>query len=958
MASRKITRAILGRATLLALAFGALLTGPAFAADMTTVQAGAHPSHTQNNGARVAIACAECHAPVCSPAGSKNIVFGALATSGGAAPTYNASTKTCSNVYCHGSNGKTVSWTYVDISVVKPLTTECAMCHGYPPAPGHPQTTACSGCHSTTVLASGAVDVTGGHHLNGSLDLGGGTGACNGCHGTSTTNGMPDYASSSTKANSHAEHSTFNCSACHAGTTADGTTILAGSTLHMNNVFNVVPGPTASFVYTFASPGGSCSNVSCHFGAGGTWGTKVNHQTATLGAAEVLVFSNANTDHGANFTISESCTTCHYESLTTQHAGRCDLCHQGSKPAENLGEAWKGGCSQGACHATVHAGMGDNHNGMWWDSSSSCALCHDTSGGDFPGPGDNCSRCHDPSYTAASVGDHQPPTTTSNALSSYTGTASIRLTATDAGTSGVSVTWSSLDGKGWNLGTDVFVGAPLSGAKAHTLAFYSADHAMNVEAVKSVAFTVQAVPQADAVPPVTTSSFTPAANANLKANQTVNLTATDAGSGVKTTYYRIDSGSFVAGTSFTVSGDGLHTFSYYSVDNANNTEATHVSNSFRIDTVVPVTTSTAAATTYTGSQTFSFAATDSGSGIASTWYRLDAGANTAGTTVTVAAPSSGSASHTLYWYSVDNAGNQEATKSVAFTIQAPPVADATAPTTTSSFSPAAGANFKANQSVTLTPTDNVGGSGVKATYYKVDAGAFVQGTSFTVSGDGPHTFSYYSVDNANNTETTHVSNSFRIDTVAPVTSSGIAAITYQGTQTVSFLATDSGSGVASTWYKLDAAGAFTSGTTVVIAAPTSGSASHTLSWYSLDNAGNQEVAKSVTFTLLPAPVVTGTTTLSFRTNASFGGWSYVTWEVHDANGNVVNDVDGNACTWWNDDPGHPVDMGKDYVVPAGVAYTMYGAWGPMPDGPDEDAATKAVTAGEAAPGATITWWWY
>ena len=73
--------------------------------------------------------------------------------------------------------------------------------------------------------------------------------------------------------------------------------------------------------------------------------------------------------------------------------------------------------------------------------------------------------------------------------------------------------------------------------------------------------------------------------------------------------------------------------------------------------------------------------------------------------------------------------------------------------------------YKATQAVTLTATD--AGSGVKATYYKIDAGAFAAATSFTVTGDGLHTFSYYSVDNANNTETTHVSNSFRIDTVAP-----------------------------------------------------------------------------------------------------------------------------------------------------------------------------------------------
>jgi hypothetical protein len=98
--------------------------------------------------------------------------------------------------------------------------------------------------------------------------------------------------------------------------------------------------------------------------------------------------------------------------------------------------------------------------------------------------------------------------------------------------------------------------------------------------------------------------------------------------------------------------------------------------------------------------------------------------------------------------------------------------------------------------------------------------------------------------------------------------------------------------------------------------------------------------------------------MSFRTNASFGGWSYIFWEVHDINGNVVNDVNGQPCTWWNDDPGHPSSMWKDFVVPSGSAYTLFGSWGPMPDGPDVDSGTRTVTQAEAVPGSTITWWWY
>ena len=67
--------------------------------------------------------------------------------------------------------------------------------------------------------------------------------------------------------------------------------------------------------------------------------------------------------------------------------------------------------------------------------------------------------------------------------------------------------------------------------------------------------------------------------------------------------------------------------------------------------------------------------------------------------------------------------------------------------------------------ITLTAVD--GGSGVKNTYYKLDGGIQTTYTSpITVSGDGPHTIEYWSVDNVDNTET-HSSESFKIDTQAP-----------------------------------------------------------------------------------------------------------------------------------------------------------------------------------------------
>ena len=730
---------------------------------------------------------------------------------------------------------------------------------------------------------------------------------------------------------------------------------------------------TASPANTFYAWGGDCrgSDTTCTLtvdddknvyaswrGIHSAWGSS---------SGEVTVFAAANSDHAAvPWTTRLTCASCHPMNLMAQHGRQCQICHATGGPAEQLVGRWNGTCSAGACHASVHAASGSDHFGVYWNSSASCDLCH-TQGGTFPGPADRCGNCHSASITEAAFGDTTPPVTTSDAQPVYVGGGAIHLTATDAG-SGVALTsYYHLTHNRWEIGTDPYIGqVPTSGPGIqYTLRFYSIDRAGNKEAEKSVTYLVKPVPVADTTPPVTTPNIFPPAGYAYDANQPITLAATDAGSGVQATSYRIDAGSWQTGTSFTVT-EGLHTFSYYSVDNAGNQETIHVSNPFRVDTIAPATTCSAqAGGTYLGAQTFTLSPTDvngsgvsPGTGVSGTWWRLDgsgAAPYTAGTSIPVPAPASGSASHTINWYSIDVAGNWEAMKAVTFTVQAAGPVDTTPPTTTSSFNPTANAIFSSNQAVTLTPADNVGGSGVKATYYWIDTGSHVTGTSFTIT-QGLHTFSYYSVDNANNTELTKTSSSFCVDSSKPVTTSTAGnGATYTGAQTFSLSATDVGcAGVASTWYKLDG-GAFTSGTSIQVTAPASGSASHTLSWYSIDRAGNQEATQSVTFTVQAAAVSGQPITLSFRTNASFGGWSYVLWEVHDTAGNVVNDVNGNACTWWNDDPGHPSSMWMDYVVPSGVDYVMYGAWGPMPDGPDVETATNPVSSTQP-PGTTVTWW--
>jgi hypothetical protein len=91
----------------------------------------------------------------------------------------------------------------------------------------------------------------------------------------------------------------------------------------------------------------------------------------------------------------------------------------------------------------------------------------------------------------------------------------------------------------------------------------------------------------DVLAPVTTASLAPAAVNGWYVHPTVTLTATDTGSGVDFTEYRLDGGAFQTYTApFAVSGDGSHTLDYRSVDLAGNVETTQ-SLSFQIDATPP-----------------------------------------------------------------------------------------------------------------------------------------------------------------------------------------------------------------------------------------------------------------------------------------------------------------------------------------------------------------------------------
>ena len=247
-------------------------------------------------------------------------------------------------------------------------------------------------CHSDgTTVATGVPSSADVNWLGGAV-------GCTGCHSS-----PPSYANGSPKANSHAAHGAYTCNNCHANTSADGVT-LTGPQYHANNAYDVNAGGGATFSYTFANTGGTCSNISCHQGGSARWGAQPNH-TAVLGSGFILMGLGGEDDydHSSDTGVTRQCSDCHYASLVTQHANRCSLCHAGANPpVASLGGSWNRTCQQGACHPSFHNNMQIDHNGEFWDASESCDQCHIglDENGDWPGPPD-CSGCHSPASTAA-----------------------------------------------------------------------------------------------------------------------------------------------------------------------------------------------------------------------------------------------------------------------------------------------------------------------------------------------------------------------------------------------------------------------------------------------------------------------------------------------------------------------------------------------------------------------------
>jgi predicted CxxxxCH...CXXCH cytochrome family protein len=123
---------------------------------------GAHQAHVVAGALGPAVACSECHvvpSTIFAPGhfdGQVTVKFGPLASAGGVTPTYNATSQTCSNVYCHGkfpSNlpSKAAQAPPAPAWGAGAPAVACGSCHDMPPPlPTHTTINVAMGCSTNS----------------------------------------------------------------------------------------------------------------------------------------------------------------------------------------------------------------------------------------------------------------------------------------------------------------------------------------------------------------------------------------------------------------------------------------------------------------------------------------------------------------------------------------------------------------------------------------------------------------------------------------------------------------------------------------------------------------------------------------------------------------------------------------------------------------------------------------
>lgn len=582
--------------------------------------------------------CATCHANPGNWAKTAECgsCHGGHADLGATHTATSVTSQTCAQVGCHDTADAIV------LHADRP-EGECLVCHANP-ARGDltaGKTVAdCEGCHTTQGVDYHVELAV--RHTNTAMDP-----SClsAGCHTNALAEEHAAYVGSGGRYPAYAD----SCALCHqntdpgripAGATAD---CASCHTLHGDLSLAHEATPFAGHVDLVGAADPAAPNADC-------------------GDCHGAVLETAH-DSGAGAGVDVDCLMCHTSSnLLTLHPAGCETCHSSTGGAAAGVGTWNRTCQQADCHATYHVQAREGHRLV------SCEACHDHSTL-FAVTFDRCGSCH-------TIYDTIPPTTISDAVAVYAGSATIALTATDGsqtGVGGVARTYYVLDGGEETEGSLVNVPVPASGSETHVLRFWSVDIAGNVEPANSVIFTVMNI--VDTTTPTGSMVVNGGATYATARQATLDSSVTDSETGVW--QMRVDRGTGTFGDWI----DYAPTYAIY-LNGAQGTNTVRVeyrdyaSNVLQLtDTIVldlsaPATTSDSAAT-YSGTATIHLTASDAGSGVAHTYYILDAGPQMEGTMIAVPAPETGSAEHTLEYWSVDYAGRIESRRVDTFTVLAP-----------------------------------------------------------------------------------------------------------------------------------------------------------------------------------------------------------------------------------------------------------------------------------------------
>jgi len=338
---------------------------------------GAHQAHLVAGKVAGPVACTECHAVPTGLAhvnGTAQLTWGGVATAGGATPSFTAQ-GTCASTWCHGGKlgggaNTTPLWTKVDGS-----QGSCGTCHGLPPPSPHPQLATCQACHPETITSGFAIDIAGGKHVNGVVDVqtyhpsgwappsvhglaaNANLSSCKTCHGSDLAGGTAGISCSAC----HPAGWQTNCSFCHGDATRAGTSLLKA-----------------------APPQGS------------------QDETATSARAV-----GAHQAHVTAGTLSGAigCAACHTVPANLDHVnGTAAVAFSGLSNSDGVTSAWNGATCATYCHGTSLAG-GANKAPAWTTvngTQAACGACHGVAPPSPHPQNASCGKCHG-GYTSGTV---------------------------------------------------------------------------------------------------------------------------------------------------------------------------------------------------------------------------------------------------------------------------------------------------------------------------------------------------------------------------------------------------------------------------------------------------------------------------------------------------------------------------------------------------------------------------